>query len=69
MKNLPLTTIRIGALTATVWKNGDYYSTALSRSFRNEAGEWNETASFNHADLPVVATLATAAEAFIRTQK
>jgi len=72
-KNLPAFTSRIGALTVTVWANTTndttWYSTTFTRAFRDTNGDWADTTTFNHADLANIATLATAAEAFIRNQK
>ena len=67
-KNTPVQTYKIGYLTAAVWKNDNFYSVTITRSFRNAEGEWNDTHSFNHQDLPVLATLADACESYIRAQ-
>ncbi len=73
-KNLPAKTIRIGYIAATIWRNtvtsGDtdkaFYTVTFTRSFRDGQGEWADTTSFNHNDLPVLTLLSQEAELFIR---
>ena len=69
MQNEPVKKFRIGAVTATIWKNeteGRIYNTTIVRSYRDkETEEWKETSSYGHDDLLNVAQVAERAEAFI----
>lgn len=65
----PVHSIRIGFITAAIWKNEDYFNVTITRAFKNSDNQWADTHSFSHHDLPVVAVLAQEAEAFIRSQK
>ena len=60
-KNLPVKRFRAGAISATVWenqavtKNGEiatFYTVSLDRSYKDESGEWQHTASYRINDLP-----------------
>lgn len=58
-KNTPKATYRAGAIKATVWSNPSndpkmppMVSVKISRSYKDKEGKWQETASFNVADLP-----------------
>jgi hypothetical protein len=70
MHNEPVKKFRIGAVSATIWKNEaegrSFYSTTIVRSYRDrDTEEWKETSSFSHDDLLNVAKVADRAEAFI----
>ena len=70
MQNEPVKKFRIGAVTATIWKNEaegrSFYNTTILRSYRDkETEEWKETSSYAHDDLLNVAQVAERAEAFI----
>ena len=70
-QNDPVKKFRIGAITATVWKNEteegrSYFSTSIVRTYRDkDTEEWKEMNSYGHDDLLNVARLAERAEAFI----
>ncbi|MEP2085056.1 MAG: hypothetical protein ABJP87_04470 [Bauldia litoralis] len=49
--NGPAKKFRIGFVTATVWKNDDFYNVNVSRSYKNDAGEWQDGDSLGHGDL------------------
>ncbi len=66
--NSPAHTIRIGYIKGTIWKNGDHYNTTVTRSFKNDKGEWQDGDSFGHADLPVLAKIADQATEWISAQ-
>ncbi len=60
-KPQPYATIRAGGVRATIWQNtvqqqnGEPFTTFnvnLSRSYKDKQGQWQETNSFNLADLP-----------------
>lgn len=67
----PITKLRDGRLTATIWKNettkddtgevSAFYSVDITRSFKDREDKWQETPSFTGADLLKVANLAQAA--------
>lgn len=47
---------------AAAWRNEGkdgrpWYSVKVAKSYKDDAGNWQETTSFAHWDLPVVATL------------
>lgn len=69
----PETTIRIGSVSAAIWKraskdgNSFYYTVAFQRSYRTESGV-QYTDSFNHDDLLNVAEIARRAEAWIASR-
>lgn len=72
MANKPAHTVRIGFVKATIWynKNGDtgFYSVNLTKSYKNDKGDWQDGDSFNHADMPVVAKIADMASDWISAQ-
>ena len=56
MKPAPVHKIRIGLVTAAIWKNEveggkPFYNVTIQRSYKNSAGEWDAGDSFNHDDL------------------
>jgi hypothetical protein len=60
--NKPAAELRIGRITATIWRNRTqddkpFYSVQLNRIFRTDDG-WQRTPSFGRDDLLVVAKLA-----------
>lgn len=65
----PAETLRDGNLKATIWENetdkGRYFSTKLSRSYKDDQGEYKETQSFFPSDLLRVSELAR--QAYNRT--
>ena len=48
--------IRVGGITATVWKNEnggkEYLTVTLQKSYKDRAGEWKRTNSLRQNDLP-----------------
>lgn len=65
MANQPSHKFRIGNINATIWLNNESYSVEITRSFKNEAGDWRSSSSFNHSDLLNVAKCAERAEVWI----
>lgn len=57
----PVDTIRDGALKATIWRNpsekGDFYSTTLSRTYKDDEGRYKDSNSFASNDMLRVAEL------------
>ena len=62
--NTPLDTIRDGSLKATIWKNPGkadkppFYTVNLTRSYKDDQGNWRESNSFNGSELLRVSRLA-----------
>lgn len=61
--NKPITTVRDGAIKATVWANdakngGVRYSVTLTRSYTDDEGKWHDTGYFSRNELLRVAHLA-----------
>ena len=58
----PIDTIRDGALKASIWKNtgenGDYYAVRLTRTWRDEQGEYHDSDRFSPSELLRIARLA-----------
>jgi hypothetical protein len=67
-KNGPAHTVRIGNVKCTIWKNDTYYNCTISRSFKNDKGDWQDGDSFGHSDLPVVAKVVDMATNWISSQ-
>lgn len=71
MSDKPAKKLRIGYLTATVWKNeangGTFYSVELSRTFK-DGDEYKNTSSLGHADLLNASKLLQRAETWIAEQ-
>jgi hypothetical protein len=71
-KQRPAQTIRYGRLKATIWRQesdkGPWYSTVLSRTYRDQAGNWHSSGSFGLDDLLVTAKLADQAHSWIHQQ-
>ena len=61
----PAQTFRSGSVQAAVWQNtgenGPFYSTLLTRSFRDTAGKWRTSTTFGERQLADVMTVATVA--------
>ena len=73
MTKQPDATFHNGGLKATIWKNesknGQYYSTKLSRSYQDKEGEWQETNYLRENDLLHSGRLLTRAHDHIQEQK
>jgi hypothetical protein len=65
MTNSPIDTLRDGRLKATIWKNfgdnGNFYTVTLSRSYQDEADNWQDSDSFSGSELLRIAHLASRA--------
>lgn len=67
--NQPAAKFRLGYVTATVWKNdGDFYSVSLTKSYKDDDGNWQDTDSLNAGDLLNSAKVLTRAEEYISAQ-
>lgn len=49
--NQPAAKFRLGYVTATVWKNDEYFNVVLARSYKDGDDNWQETDQLNHGDL------------------
>ena len=68
MTNTPMKKFRLGLITATIWDNNGFHSVDLSRSYKNQTGDWQSTTSFAHSDLLNVTKCAERAEIWIARQ-
>jgi hypothetical protein len=66
--NQPAAKFRVGFVTATVWKNDNFFNTSITRAYK-DGDEWKDGDSFSHGDLLNVAKVAERAEAWIADQK
>jgi len=65
--NQPAAKFRLGYVTATVWKNDDFYNVVLVRSYK-DGEDWKDTDQLGAGDLLNAAKLLERAEAFIANQ-
>ena len=69
--NRPATTIRYGAIKATIWRNetrnGSMYSTTVTRTYK-EGDDWRESHSFGPGELPTVAKVMLDAHTWVQEQ-
>lgn len=49
--NQAVVKFRIGLVTATVFQNKKFYNVSLSKSYKNEAGDWKDTDQLGHAHI------------------
>ncbi|SEW19846.1 hypothetical protein SAMN04488515_1546 [Cognatiyoonia koreensis] len=68
MSNHPACKLRLGLITATIWKNDTFYTVDLSRSYKDHTGQWQSTTSFGHADLLNLSKCVQRAENWIAGQ-
>jgi len=61
----PVKKFRIGNVTASVWKNADFFNITIQRSYRDEAGEWKNSDSYGQGDLLNLMKVVERAEAFV----
>ena len=61
----PTQTFRSGPVQAAVWQNigenGPFYSTLLTRSFRDAAGKWHTSSTFGERQIDDLMKVATEA--------
>lgn len=67
-KNKPAAKFRVGFVTATVWKNENFYNVILSRSYK-DGDDYKDTDQLGHGDLLNGAKALERAEQFISEQK
>lgn len=68
MANAPVQKFRIGLVNAAVWKNDNFYSATLSRSYKDAEDKWQQTDQLGAADLLNGARLLQRAEDWISRQ-
>lgn len=71
MSNSPIETKRAGAVKATVWENQNdknqiYHTVVISRTYRDDEGDWKETNQLFTDHLPLVQLVSNQAFAFIQ---
>jgi hypothetical protein len=58
----PTARIKIAPLTASIWRNqrdnGVFYSVEFTRSYRDEAGNWQTSSTYNPSELLLLAHIA-----------
>ena len=66
---LPVKTLRLGRIKATVWENEadqkKFFNVTFARTYMDDARNFHDTDSFGRDDLPLVAKLADQAHTFI----
>ena len=66
----PAAKINLHPVSAAIWRNqnpkGVFYSVTFERSFKDEAGKWQSSSTFNTSDLLLLAKVADLAETKIR---
>ena len=67
MAKQPVVKFRVGFVTATVWLNDRFYSTVLSKSYK-DGDEYKDTDQLGHADLLSAMKVLERAESFIADQ-
>jgi hypothetical protein len=67
--NKPANTLRCGNIKATIWENtsekGPFYSTTVSRPFKDHTGTWRNGTSFGLNELEALVTVAREAKEWI----
>ena len=67
----PANTLRCGNVKATIWQNlsekGPFFSTTFCRPFKDQSGEWHNSASFGLHDLEALLAVAAEAKEWITT--
>lgn len=71
MNNPPIATKRAGAMKATIWENQNeknqiYHSVVISRTYRDDQGDWKETNQLFTDQLPLAQLVSAQAFAFIQ---
>jgi hypothetical protein len=66
---LPVKTLRLGRIKATVWENEadqkKFFNVTFARTYMDEGRNFHDTDSFGRDDLPLVAKLADQVHTFI----
>lgn len=62
----PVKKFRLGSVTASIWKNGEYHSVTLERTYK-DGEELKNTGNLNPGDLLNAARLLNRCEEFLAT--
>ena len=66
----PAAKINLHPVSAAIWRNqnqkGVFYSVTFERSYKDDAGNWQTSSTFNPSDLLLLAKVADLAETRIR---
>jgi hypothetical protein len=65
--NQPAAKFRLGYVTATVWKNDDFYNVVLSKAYK-DGEDWKDTDQLGAGDLMNAVRVLQRAENFIAEQ-
>lgn len=65
--NQPAAKFRLGYVTATVWRNDDFYNVVLTKAYKKD-GEWADTDQLGTGDLLNAARVLERAEDWISNQ-
>jgi hypothetical protein len=66
--NQPAAKFRLGYVTATVWKNENFFNVVLSKAYK-DGDEWKDTDQLGHGDLLNAVKVLQRSEDFISTQE
>lgn len=71
-KKKPVHEIRLGRVRAAIWENetsnGTRHNATFSRLYRDEQGNWHDSASFGRDDLPLLWKVADCVHTWIMQQ-
>jgi hypothetical protein len=65
--NQPAAKFRVGYVSATVWKNDNYFNVVLSKAYK-DGDDWKDTDQLGHSDLMNAVLVLKRAEQFISEQ-
>jgi hypothetical protein len=72
MNNKPVNEFKVGRIRAAVWSNeseaGRWHSVTFSRLYKDQEGNWKDSASFSRDDLPLLIKAADQAHTFLYQQ-
>lgn len=64
-KPFPVHRLKIWPIEAAIWRNDKFYNVTLSRSYRDETGQYHDSGSFGRDDLLLAAKVLDAAHSWI----
>ena len=71
-KTKPVHEVRMGRVRAAIWendtKNGSMHNVTLTRLYKDDNDEWQDSTSFGRDDLPLLAKVADQAHSWIFSQ-
>jgi hypothetical protein len=66
--NQPVAKYRLGYVTATIWKNEDFYNVVLTKGYKDASGDWKDTDQLSAGDLLNAAKVLERAEQWVSEQ-